>query len=64
MNFFVFRFKKLIKFKLIHEVELQSKTNKEKSTEMFPPRLLKPKYICALRMCIAESKKRSAKGSN
>ena len=47
MNFFVFRFKKLIKFKLIHEVELQSKTNKEKSTEMFPPRLLKPKYICA-----------------
>ena len=47
MNFFVFRFKKLIKFKLIHEVELQSKTNKEKSTEMFPPHLLKPKYICA-----------------
>ena len=39
-----------------------SKTNKDKSTEIFPPLLTKPTYT--MRMCIAESHKRSAKGSN
>ena len=29
---------------------LKSKPNKEKSTEIFPPRLLKPPYICACAM--------------
>ena len=41
---------------------LESKTNKEKSTVIFPPLLLKTPYIWASAMPIA--KKRSAKGSN
>ena len=36
---------------------LYSKTNKDKSTEIFPPRLLIPTDICT-------SQKKSAKGSN
>ena len=45
--------------------ELQSKTNKDKSSEsieIFPPLLLKPPYICARAMPRAQ--KRSAKGSS
>ena len=39
------------------------KTNKDKSTEIFPPLLLllKPLYIMYMRSCNAESQKRSAK---
>ena len=42
---------------------LYSETNKDKSTEIFPPLLLKP-TVCALRMCNVKGQKRSAKGSN
>ena len=43
---------------------LKSKTKKDKSTEIVPSLLLTPPNICALRMCNAESQKRSAKGSD
>ena len=42
---------------------LQSKKDKDKSTEIFPPLLLKPIYKY-MRTCNAEGPKRSAKGSN
>ena len=38
----------------------ESETNKDKSTEIFPPLLLKP----PMRSCNAASQKWSAKGSN
>ena len=40
---------------------LKSKTNKNKSIEICPPLLLKPTDVCAMRMCNAESPKRSVK---
>ena len=44
---------------------LLSKTNEDKSTEIFPPLLLKPTYIqYSMCTCNAESQKISAKGSN
>ena len=47
-NGFLFSFVKIIKFKFVHEVCI--KTNKEKSTEIFPPILLKSPYIYNLYM--------------
>ena len=43
---------------------LKSKTNKDKSTEIRIPLLLKPNLYEYMRTCNAESQKRSAKGSN
>ena len=40
---------------------LYSKTNKDKSTEIFPPLLLKPPYTCACPLCRAESLKKVSK---
>ena len=43
-------FKKSLHLSFFVKFELYSKTNKDKSTEIFPPLLLKPTYICALAM--------------
>ena len=46
MNYFLYFVFYIIEFKFVMYFVLQSKTNKDKSTEIFPP-LLKPTYICA-----------------
>ena len=52
MNYFCF--KKSIAFNFFMQFVVESETNKDKSTEIFPPLLLKP----------TESKKSSAKDFN
>ena len=51
------------KFKIVVEVCIKRKTNKDKSTEIISPLLPKPSYVY-VRTCNAECQKRSAKGSN
>ena len=54
--FLVFSFLKIIEFKFVHDVVFQSKTNKDKSTEIFSTFLLKPTYTdMHLHTCNAES---------
>ena len=44
---------------------LRSKTNKDKSTHIFPPHLLKPNdTVYSMSTCNAENQKSSAKGLN
>ena len=49
MNYFKFLFKKIMKYSgsLFTKFALKSKTNKDKSTEIFPPLLRITTYICA-----------------
>ena len=55
-------FKKSLHLSFFVKFELYSKTNKDKSTEIFPPLLLKPTDTCERAM--QRANKGSAKGSN
>ena len=54
---------KIVEFNFVHEVWIiKYIINKDKSTEIFPPLLLKQTNICQRAM--PRAKKRSAKGTN
>ena len=65
INYYNFFFRKSLNSRLLMKFALWSKTNKDKSTEMFPPLFIKRPYTlyCAV-LCNAESLKSSTKGSN
>ena len=63
MLFCVLNFKKIIEFKFFLTFCIGSKTNKDKSAEIFPPLLLKPPYLCTIEHVQCWEQKEVSKGN-